>query len=791
MKMAELYKLRSDLIVSRQGEGPQEVYVIKDPVTGRFFKLRGPEYFLIQHMDGQTSTETAVENFRAQFGLDLASGAAEAFFQKMQRLCLFEGTYAEVALAGQKRIASAERSRWSRFLLWRIASVNPERWVSFVERSTRWMYTPEWLVVAALFIFGSLSLAAANHATFFIGLPQIFQVGSIFGIFAAIFVIAVFHEFGHAVALRHHGGRVSEMGFMLLYFQPSVYCNLSDAYLLPRKRQKAQVLLAGIFAQLLITALAVLLWRVTELGTVINRFAFLISAVSLAILLFNLNPLIKLDGYYLLADQLSMPNLRSRAFRYLGRQFRRWVVGADVVDPDDRHGRLYWSYGIVALAYSAALLGFVGYHVTRFLASELGLVGPLVLWGVVIAIILRPLWKSSKTGQEKPAESPPAKKPTASPAKRPGPQQQEDTPAPRHRSRRPLIFWGIVLVLLIASIIIPAEFKVGSTCRVEPAGIFRVYIVEPGIIDAELRQFGERDRHKRTSLQWSSADFSATEISPLYAIGDNVREGDTIVVLSSNRYRSQMASTRARLRQAKAELDLLFAGPKEDEIRQLRAELAQIEAQLKNEETEFARRGRMFEQNLISEEEYELAKTRLAIVEGAVNAKQSELSLLISDPKIEEIAVKEAEIAELSALVDYYQSQIDASVFVAPFDGRISRIRHEDTILELIRTDTMRIIIPVSEDDIGEVDIGALVKLKVRSYPRDIFTGLVTKLAIAPERDNGKTRYEVITKIPNDNGQLLAGMTGHAKIYCGKQPIISLILRQVIYFFRVEFWSWW
>ncbi len=789
--MAETYTLRSDLIVSRQGTGPQEVYIIKDPVTGRFFKLRGPEYFLVSQMDGHTTTAMAVEKFRQQFGLDLAPGAAEAFFHKMQRLCLFAGTYAEAALTGEKRIASAQRSRWSKYLLWRIASFNPEHLVATVERYTRWLFTPEWLLVAITFIFGSLSLAVANHATFFIGLPQIFQVGSIVGILAAIFVIAVFHEFGHAVALRHHGGRVSEMGFLLLYFQPSVYCNLSDAYLLPRKRQKAQVLLAGLFAQLLVTALAVLLWRVTELGTVVNRFAFLISAVSLAIVLFNLNPLIKLDGYYLLADQLGMPNLRRRAFGYLGRQFRRWVVGTDMTDPDDRHGQLFWIYGLVALSYSVALLGFVGYHLTRFLATELGLAGPLVLWGVVLVLTLRPLWRSSETQDKKPTEPPAPKPPPDAAGKTPSSPAEKEQPAKRQRSRRPLIFWGIVLVLLICSFVIPAELKVGATCHVEPAGIFRVYIVEAGIIDAEMRQFGEHDRHQRTSLQWSSADFAATEITPRYSVGDNVRQGDTVLVISSNRYYSQLASTQARLRQAEAQLDLLLSGPKEDEIRQLRAELTQIEAQLENEKTDFTRRGRMFEQHLISEEEYEMAKTRLAIIEAALNAKQSELSLLISDPKIEEIAVKEAEIAELEALVDYYQSQIDASVFMAPFAGRISRIRHEDTILELIRTDTMRIVIPTSEDDIGEVDIGALVKLKVRSYPGDVFSDLVAKLAIAPVSDNGDTRYNVITKIPNDKGRLLAGMTGHAKIYCGKRPLISLILRQIIYFFRVEFWSWW
>jgi len=392
--MPDFYKLRSDLLIRPQEEGGRTVFVIKDPVTGRFFQLREPEHFLITQMDGVTSAADAESRFVDRFQAKLPSGAADAFFQKMQRLCLFEGMYAEAALADSGRQKRLGRSFWSRILMWRIKAFNPDELIGKIERRTRWMFTPEF-AISALFVIGlSLATAGANRATFFIGLGEIFKVGSIVGILAAIFALAVVHEFAHAVALKRYGGTVSEMGFLVLYFQPCVYCNLSDAYLLSNKRQKTTVMLSGLFFQLVFTALMIFIWRITEVGTVINRFSFLVAAVSLAIALFNLSPLIKLDGYYVLTDWLGLSNLRGRAFGYLKRRFLELAAGRTYArEHDDRHGRTFVWYGLVALFYSAFIIAFVGYHLTAYLAAQTGWAGPLVLWGAVGILIARPLWR--------------------------------------------------------------------------------------------------------------------------------------------------------------------------------------------------------------------------------------------------------------------------------------------------------------------------------------------------------------------------------------------------------------
>ena len=789
--MPEHYTLRSDLLIRPRQEGDRVTFVIKDPVTGRFFQLREPEHFLVTQMDGWTTVEEAEARLAARFGIKLAPGTATAFFQKMQRLCLFEGLFAEAALSRRAGRAIPGSPPWRRMLQWRIAMFNPDRWLDRLERRTRWMFTAEFIILAVVFIGVALIVAGANRSTFFLGLREIVQAGSVLGILASLLVLAVFHEFAHAVALKHYGGTVREMGFLLLYFQPCVYSNLSDAYLLPGKRHKTTVMLAGLFIQMGVTAVAIFVWRVTEIGNLINRFAFLIAAVSLAIALFNLNPLIKLDGYYLLADWLDLPNLRRRAFRYLKRRLAVWSGFREAAaSADDRHGRIFFLYGVVAILYSGFLLAFVGYHLTAFLFDRLGWTGPLVLWGAVAIIAARPLWKNA------PASSPDEQGSSSSPsgaglAVTNAGGSDGVAKARRRWTRRPVFFWGIIFLLIFATFFIRADRKVGSSCRVEPAAVLSIINPEPGVLEAELYETGSREQRRRTTLQLASSDFSAISVVPRFAEGERVGVGDTILVVSSNRYRSQLAVASARLGKARAELDLLYSGPKEEEVRRLRAELAQVEAQLANEENESARAERMHERKLISDEEYGLAKTRLDVAREGRQAKQSELALLVSKPKLEEIAVKEAEISELSAQVEYYRSQIESSVFVAPFAGRVAWARKGRTVFEMVRTDTVRVVIPTAEADIADVNVGAPVRLKVRSYPFDIFSGRVERLAIAAPDSGSARSFEVITAIPNPDGRLLSGMTGYAKIYCGRRPLINLILRRVIHFFRVEFWSWW
>src|SRR5436189_2350861 len=168
------------------------------------------------------------------------------------------------------------------------------------------------------------------------------------------------HEFAHGLTCKNFGGSVREIGFLLLYFQPAFYCNVSYAWLFPEKSKRLWVTFAGAYFEVFIWALATLVWRVTDPYTLVHYLALVVVATSGIKTLFNLNPLIKLDGYYLLSDYLEVPNLRSRAFSYLlarARNFWRAPAGEATVSARER--RIYLLYGLLAWVYSYWLLGYV------------------------------------------------------------------------------------------------------------------------------------------------------------------------------------------------------------------------------------------------------------------------------------------------------------------------------------------------------------------------------------------------------------------------------------------------
>src|SRR5207245_5592705 len=172
-------------------------------------------------------------------------------------------------------------------------------------------------------------------------------------------VVTTLHESAHGLTCKRYGGEVREIGFLLIYLQPAFYCNVSDAWLFPEKSKRLWVTFAGAYFELFIWAMATLVWRVTETDTWPNHLALVVMAASGIASLFNLNPLIKLDGYYLLSDYLEVPNLRQRAFQYVGDHVRR-LWGAPprrTRDASPREKRIYLLYGLLALSSSVSLLG--------------------------------------------------------------------------------------------------------------------------------------------------------------------------------------------------------------------------------------------------------------------------------------------------------------------------------------------------------------------------------------------------------------------------------------------------
>lgn len=206
----------------------------------------------------------------------------------------------------------------------------------------------------------------------------------------ALATIAV-HECGHGLTCKHYGGDVNEMGFLLLAFQPCLYCNVNDAWLFDNKWQKINVALAGVWVELLLAAFAVFVWLLIDVANPIGFIAFVVFTIVVASsLLVNLNPLLKFDGYYVLTDWLEIQNLRQNAFAWLSYKLKTRVFKLEEEAPfsaSAREQKVYLIYGAMAAIYMAMMLSFIALIGYSFVSAQLGFMANIAFIVLVFMIV--------------------------------------------------------------------------------------------------------------------------------------------------------------------------------------------------------------------------------------------------------------------------------------------------------------------------------------------------------------------------------------------------------------------
>ncbi|WP_138466703.1 peptidase M50 [Poseidonocella sp. HB161398] len=200
------------------------------------------------------------------------------------------------------------------------------------------------------------------------------------------------HELGHAYAIKRWGGEVHEIGLMFLVFMPVPYVDASDSIGFPGKWRRAAVCAAGILVEILLAALAMIVWAHAEEG-ILRAVAFNVMLIGgISTLLFNGNPLLRFDGYYALCDILEIPNLGQRANRYLGYLVQRHAFGMDWAEsPATARAEPFWfvAYATAAWIYRLfIMLAIIGLVATRFFF--IGVM--LAVWALFLMLVL-PLLK--------------------------------------------------------------------------------------------------------------------------------------------------------------------------------------------------------------------------------------------------------------------------------------------------------------------------------------------------------------------------------------------------------------
>src|SRR5438552_5803553 len=360
-------KLRNDLVISRQDGSDGTIFVIKDPVTERYFRFKETEHFIAQQFDGATSPEIARKRFEGKFGATLSTENLEQFVNRLRGVGLLTDGEAAPSVQPSARKRVAGDLFYLRFKIF-----DPDRLFDWLIPRIQFLFTPYFVVLSAALVVGAAGVSVINWAEIIHQSGSLFRFESLALAWLVCRAVIAAHEFSHGLTCKYFGGRVREIGFLLIYFQPAFYCNVSDAWLFPEKSKRLWVTFAGAYFETFLWALATLAWRVTDPNSSLNHFALVVTVTSAIKWFFNMNPLIKLDGYYLLSDWLDAPNLRKKAFGYVGDQIRRlWgAASGRFAGITPRERRIYLIYALLAGTYSYWLLGNIVLWFAEFMVAR-------------------------------------------------------------------------------------------------------------------------------------------------------------------------------------------------------------------------------------------------------------------------------------------------------------------------------------------------------------------------------------------------------------------------------------
>ncbi len=404
-------RLRRDLVFSRVVQHGETSVMVKDPLANAYFKLDEISGVLAQQMDGSRSVDDLVAWAGERWpSVEFDTDYMDDLVRELGKLKLLDDPFERSALVMQR--ARDERPRLTASMLENVTNVklgvfNPDRVLDATYPRLAFAFRrPVVLGVVALFALSVFVLFARwdhlgfNPRAFFIipGAP----LPALLLLWVILLLTTVGHEFGHAYTLKHQGCRVNRMGFMLMFGAPCLFCDMSDIHLLDSWKARTYVALGGIYADLAQAVAATALWWATPDGTLVNQVAARVMLwCGITGIVMNANPLMKLDGYFVLAEYLDISELRDEAFRYTGYLVRRYLLGIPVECPvrGRARKRVLVIYAALSLCYTGMILTFFYLWVRGVLVGWLAFAGALASVYVFYLFFKRSIHNTVKTAR--------------------------------------------------------------------------------------------------------------------------------------------------------------------------------------------------------------------------------------------------------------------------------------------------------------------------------------------------------------------------------------------------------
>jgi putative peptide zinc metalloprotease protein len=385
--------LRSHVKLHRQVQGDEVWYMLEDAASGRFHRFNTSAYHVIALMNGSRTVEEIWEEANTALGDD--GPVQDEVIQLLGQLhridVLRTNIPPDVAELLDRRKQERKARRLGRIkspLSIRLPLADPDRFLDAALPLVRWCFSPAVFYIWLLLVVLATALAAVNW-------PALAQTArlealnpdNLLLLLLVYPFVKLVHELGHAFAAKLEGGEVHEIGVIFMVFVPVPYVDASAATAFSSRRKRILVGAIGVMVELLLAALALFAWLNISDG-LLSSLCFTVMLIGgVSTLFFNGNPLLRFDGYYVLADLLGIPNFAQRSNAFYAYLIQRYGFGLETANsPAHSRREAFWFslYAPLSLAYRLGIL----FVVCLFLLQDLFVVGAaLALWAVTTQVL--------------------------------------------------------------------------------------------------------------------------------------------------------------------------------------------------------------------------------------------------------------------------------------------------------------------------------------------------------------------------------------------------------------------
>lgn len=390
-------RLRPDLVASRQMARGATRWAVKDPVALQYYHFGEREWFLLTQLDGRVSLEELRSRFSQKFAPFQTSLEELSVFLRRTHsdgLVLFDQHGQGEQLFGKaRRLQQQQRAmRLLSILAIRFKGIDPHRLLGFLSPVGTILFHPVTFFLSVVICISTALFALLQAEPISDRIPELhwfMQGQNLLWMLIAMGTVKILHELGHGLACRHFGGECHEMGLMFLVFTPCLYCNVSDAWMLPNRWHRILISAAGIYVEFILASACFVGWYFTHPGVLNSVLLNVVIICSVNTIFLNGNPLLRYDGYYILSDLIEVPNLAAQAKQAIWEPITAWLNKQSVTA---HFPRLRWGlilYGISSLIYRGMVITTIIWFVHRTLkAYEMQMVGQVIIAIILLGLVL-------------------------------------------------------------------------------------------------------------------------------------------------------------------------------------------------------------------------------------------------------------------------------------------------------------------------------------------------------------------------------------------------------------------